>query len=431
MEVRRLRNDELYHHGIKGQKWGIRRYQNADGTLTAEGRKRYGTVENFNKSRDRSLKALTAAQIANAGINVYRLSKAKDKSDKIAYGVGTAVAGAALGAMAGKKAYNIVKKKKTEGKKEKEGPYQNPDGSLTEAGKERYGTIENIEKDKKRKKIAAGVAITAGVTLAAAGAYIAHDRYVKENVDKVIYNKEFYRSAVDYADGRKKKMGRMYVTDNVFDKKLYQDWIFGKAKASGEKAATYTYKVDKFKVASNKTARKHFEELYNNDSEFKKAVDRQISNYRIQNYFHPIFTRGQKKAFDKAVDKKDNKSLYEVFNYLAANSGDENLKKNYQKFYDSLKKSGFDAINDVNDNKLSGFKSPGAKIVFNTDVLTQTGKEAFDNFGDKKALKIQGQALAIALGRSSSNYALGALAGATVAGTIGATAKYDYKKNRL
>lgn len=32
----------LIHHGIKGQKWGIRRYQNTDGTLTPEGRERYG-----------------------------------------------------------------------------------------------------------------------------------------------------------------------------------------------------------------------------------------------------------------------------------------------------------------------------------------------------------------------------------------------------
>lgn len=33
-------NTELYHHGILGQKWGIRRYQNPDGTLTEEGKRR-------------------------------------------------------------------------------------------------------------------------------------------------------------------------------------------------------------------------------------------------------------------------------------------------------------------------------------------------------------------------------------------------------
>lgn len=35
----------LKHHGILGMKWGIRRYQNADGSLTAAGRKRYGKEE--------------------------------------------------------------------------------------------------------------------------------------------------------------------------------------------------------------------------------------------------------------------------------------------------------------------------------------------------------------------------------------------------
>lgn len=37
-----VNNYELYHHGIKGQKWGVRRYQNPDGSLTAEGMRRYG-----------------------------------------------------------------------------------------------------------------------------------------------------------------------------------------------------------------------------------------------------------------------------------------------------------------------------------------------------------------------------------------------------
>ena len=35
------RQDELYHHGIKGQKWGVRRFQNEDGSLTPAGKKRY------------------------------------------------------------------------------------------------------------------------------------------------------------------------------------------------------------------------------------------------------------------------------------------------------------------------------------------------------------------------------------------------------
>lgn len=34
-------NGELYHHGIQGQKWGVRRYQNEDGSYTDAGRRRY------------------------------------------------------------------------------------------------------------------------------------------------------------------------------------------------------------------------------------------------------------------------------------------------------------------------------------------------------------------------------------------------------
>lgn len=43
--------EELYHYGIEGQRWGIRRFQNKDGTLTEEGKKRYG--ENAADDMDR------------------------------------------------------------------------------------------------------------------------------------------------------------------------------------------------------------------------------------------------------------------------------------------------------------------------------------------------------------------------------------------
>ena len=36
----RYADDCLYHHGVKGQRWGVRRYQNPDGSLTALGKKR-------------------------------------------------------------------------------------------------------------------------------------------------------------------------------------------------------------------------------------------------------------------------------------------------------------------------------------------------------------------------------------------------------
>lgn len=113
----------IYHHGVKGQKWGVRRYQNSDGSLTDAGKKRYSNkaargyykvqnlqrkqsgVESFKEyqklgtkiNRIQSQLDITTSKLSKADINAGRQRIARNRD--LRRMAASALAGTATGAI--------------------------------------------------------------------------------------------------------------------------------------------------------------------------------------------------------------------------------------------------------------------------------------------------------------------------------------------
>ena len=302
----RTHQGELYHHGIKGMKWGVRRFQNEDGSLTPAGKERYDEPSQGTNSTNKKSKSL------------HRL-KLEEK-------------------------------------------YRNEGLSKEEAE----------QKAIKRIKAEAYIAAAAGITVASCLAYAKYKKYTTDKVFKE--NTEFQRIMRLSPNAIIRDDSRQYIAINKRDKVKYKGLYAQrlndlnktpKSIEQGLKVYDVTMKNKKeMRVASRKRAEDTFKKLYLNDDNFRQTLKEDAKHIGIG---RRVFENVRKKIYNgEELNNRDFKKAYDYFNahVLMDRDLDGNNNKLSNMFFDSLRKQGINAIQDVNDQKYSGYRAKLPIITF-------------------------------------------------------------------
>lgn len=333
-------SSELYHHGIKGQKWGVRRFQNKNGGLTNAGRKRYADSDGGEK-------------------------KSSNKP---------------------KKTYKIPEKK-SEHRLKLEAKYQKEGMNAKDAEQAAAKRI-------RAEKFAVGAA---AMTVAAASAYCAYKGY---STDRVLSDTTEFQRIARSKDGKTmREQNAYYVSYKKGDNKRYEA-LYGKQLKgnnwtnafNGEKEV-YKFKgkaENQMKVASSKRARDTFAKMYKENAEFRNLVN----NSPFAGVDAEMAGRG------KLANVKLKGKVYDKFNQGLVGK-DEASMKSAKMFYDELKKQGMNAVQDVNDRKFSGYSTKDPLIVFDNKINFDKSSKVTDEFINKNFNKELGKGLGIHLAKKT------------------------------
>lgn len=373
-----VKANSLYHHGIKGQRWGVRRFQNKNGSLTPAGRKRYDDGPSqkkqkvYNVPKNKSTHRLKLEEKYKAqGMSAKDAEQAAARRIRGEQYVAAAAAVTVTAAIAYSKYrdYNVDK--------------------VISSNKEFHRILQTNDPDAPVREGARYVAYGKNDRMKYRGIY-GNELKTKKAGELGALKIESEMSKIR---GQTINPARKKAID---DKKIYDMTI--KAKKD-------------IKVASEKRARETFEKLFTNDPEFRKNLADRVAENRTG----LIMKKGMMKGdiVDQLIQEGKPKELrqlrelnskeikgkaYDLFNILLVDS-DERSRTNQNKFYNALKEQGMNAVKDMNDKKYSGYKTKNPLIMFDGEF--EYSKKVLSDSQIAKDLKksmnqlVTGPALAI------------------------------------
>lgn len=313
--------NELYHYGILGMKWGVRRYQNKDGSLTNAGRRHYYGDTSVARAHSKYQEAVDNRKKAQR--NGKNVKPAKDNEYRSEFEYKTKREAARI------RSKNIEFKEKSKYRQKLETQYK------------KLGLSDEDAQAAANRKIRAEkiLAASAALTVAACAAY-AYNKHRKNKIDGIIKAEEALQR-IEMQDTGGKLHEVFYVAKGKHDMNRYKGLLgFTRAQQTGHAYMMKLEAASDIKVASREKARKAFGDLMNNDKDFRSS-----------------FGFGDRSFTTKEINK-----MYETFNRQIVNRSMPQDSVN--KFYDKLKSAGYGAIQDVNDMDYSGYKAKNPLIVF-------------------------------------------------------------------